>query len=157
MISVFFISFANASQNSTINVNGNVVRGTCSFLVDDQIIKLEPVKPSDFGDFSIVNPAYYTLKFACPGAKGGLAKINLTGTADENDTSAFVNTGTAENVALRVVNTNWSTLVPGGTYYYTIKDGAGTINQYAGYVATGKGPVSAGTFSSIVTYILNYY
>lgn len=159
---LFFVmtmpSFSLRADNpvTTITITGTVINKTCSFNDVSQTVTLDDIYITDFSDTSIKGGKNVSVGISC-GDGVSSVKIVPTGTADTNDNTAFSNTGTASNVALRFQDSAGTTLFPDGSSSVTVtpSEGEAVYTFKAGYVATG-GKVTAGSFISQVNMSFDY-
>lgn len=147
---------AHADNPTTvIPLTGQVVANTCIFNNANQTVTLSKVSPADFRDSGIKAPTNFTVGITCA-ASVSAVQIIPTGQSDALDNTAFTNSGSAENVGLRLMSSDGLVLVPDGSTRVSVtpSDGSGSYTFQAGYVATGN--VTAGSFTSMVTMSFDY-
>lgn len=150
---------AATGDKAQINITINVPAKTCSFNNTTAMIQLEDVSTAMLSrsGTAMVGGKNIDTDIQCPpGMK--TVKIVASGIPAAGDATAFANTGSAKNVALRfMAEQGTAILYPDGSQAVTVTptDGVGHYRFRAGYVATG-GAVRAGDFMAMVTLSFNY-
>lgn len=151
-----FVPSAQADNpTTTIPLTGRIVSNTCTFNNANQTVTLSKVSLAAFRDNGVKAAKNFTVGIAC-GAGVSMVKIVPTGQADAIDETAFSNSGSAENVGLRLLSSDGQVLSPDGSIGVSLtpSGGSGSYTFQAGYVATGN--VSGGSFTSMVTLSFDY-
>lgn len=133
-----------------------VTAGSCSFNNQDQTVYLDDTLVTSFTDNAIRGEKDFDVDISCSGTS--TVKIVPTGTPDTIDPTAFKNTSSASNVALRLLDSDNEILLPDGTKSVTVNtnEGSGSYRFRAGYVASEPGNVTAGNFISTVNLNFEY-
>ncbi|MGS3490025.1 fimbrial protein [Enterobacter hormaechei subsp. xiangfangensis] len=158
-VTLFTQTVSAEVKTGTFNISATVRAPTCSFSEANKVITLEDVSELEFVDSSIHGAKDVKIELSCQYARlGNVVKLIPEGTADSVDSSAFQNTGTAQNVALRLQDNDGNVLTPDKTASVpvTVRDNKGSYTFKLGYVATTPGEVIGGTFSSTVILNLKY-
>lgn len=166
---LFGMTFGMAVMNSNLyaanitstqfTITGVLEAKTCSFNETSLSIDLPEVDTRSLNNSnSIQGEQLFTLQLNC---NGGVNEVNITpsGVAVANgDSTLFLNTSTAKNVGLRLLDSSGNILTPDGqrkvAISYQEKEGKYTFS--AGYARTGAGRVSGGSFTATVTFSLDY-
>lgn len=146
------------NPTTVIPLSGRVVPSTCTFNNANQTITLDKIRLANFGNSTTIKAVkIVTVGITCASGISAV-KIIPNGQADAKDPTAFKNTGNAGNVGLRFSDSGGVALPPDGSRGVSVtpKNGSGSYNFQAGYVATSKGNVSAGSFTSMVTLSFDY-
>lgn len=146
------------SKELSIPIKGDVVAVTCDFKKTLESVELNDIAIDEFTSDIINNEKPVTVNFDCGLGVNKNVKLQVNGTADTEEPSAFVNqlannSGGAKNVGLRVLDINRNVLSPGDKVDYGIPV-ASTDLLYTftvGYVETVKGKADSGDFSSSFT------
>jgi minor fimbrial subunit len=150
-------SLSETNPAMVVTFNWRVLRPTCSFKTSVQNVTLDDITDRAFTDTDVRNATPFTVGITC---QSGLdtVKIVPAGTPDTQDPTAFANTGTAGNVALRLMDKAGKTLRPDGSsgVAVTPQSGEGSYTFSAGYVATSVGKVTPGSFVSVVSLTFEY-
>lgn len=144
-------------KSASVIFTVKVISRTCSFENEFQVVRLDDITTREFTDNSIRAASKFNVGITC-GSGVSAVKMVPTGTPDGTDATAFLNTGAARNVALRLLDAEGQILLPDGSRNVTIvpKGGEGNYIFTAGYVATAAGQVTGGGFMSTVTFSFNY-
>ncbi|MBJ8986873.1 type 1 fimbrial protein [Citrobacter koseri] len=150
-----YLSIAADNPTAIITISGTVVSKTCSFDSTSHSVILDEISVGEFTDNSIKAPRQFPISISC-GSGVQSVEIIPSGEPDPNDSTAFRNTASAENVGLRLHDDNNQVLSPQGSSVTIIPDnGSGSYMFTAGYVATGDDIIEGG-FSSMVNLEFKY-
>ena len=144
--------------STTLTISGVLEAKTCSFNETNRTINLPEVDTRTLSSTAISVTTKFGLVLNCPTGVH-LVSIVPSGTPVENgDTSLFVNGGSAQNVGLRLLDNAGNVLTPDGQSKATFDADAsgGMYVMTVGYVGTGSGRASGGSFLSVVTFSLEY-
>ncbi|WP_432224911.1 fimbrial protein [Enterobacter wuhouensis] len=164
VIGCFFITLFNQTvsaevKTGTFNISATVRAPTCSFSEANKVVTLDDVNEMDFNDSSIHGEKEVKVALSCQYALfGNVVNLIPEGIADSVDSSAFQNTGTAKNIALRLQDKDSNIVTPDKTTSIpvTVTNNEGSYTFKLGYVATTPGEVIGGTFTSTVILSLKY-
>ncbi|EPN4106315.1 TPA: fimbrial protein [Enterobacter hormaechei] len=151
--------YAANITSTNFTITGVLEAKTCSFNETSLSIDLPEVDTRSLNNSnSIQGEQFFTLQLNC---NGGVNEVNITpsGMAVANgDSTLFLNTGTAKNVGLRLLDRAGNILTPDGQRKVTInyQETEGKYTFSAGYARTGAGRVSGGLFLATVTFSLDY-
>lgn len=145
---------------TNINLSGTVVASPCTIDTDtiSKVVEFQQGRSRNMQEAGSGGEwqDFQLLLTQCP-LTTRKASVKFTGTVDPNDSTAFINTGTAHNVALRladishnVIYSNESTITAN-----VISDRSITFPLSA-RMFTPLGNVEGGTFSSIVNVTFTY-
>ena len=157
----FVATYAYAAENPSMQVTliwPALPNPTCAFNDATQTVVLDDIAASAFSDKSIYSVTSFDVNIKCE-AEITSVKITPSGAPDDDDGTAFSNTGSATHVALRLLDKNKEVLLPDGTTAVTVTpsgDGEGSYTFSAGYLATVPGQVTAGSFVSTATLSFQY-
>ncbi|MCU6396988.1 fimbrial protein [Enterobacter quasiroggenkampii] len=132
---------------------------TCSFNETTLIIDLPEVDTRSLNNTNAIQgKTDFTLSMNC---SEGITSVSITpsGTAvSSGDTTLFLNTGSADNIGLRLLDSKGNILNPNNQDMIAIdyEESGGKYTFSAGYSATGTGRVSGGSFQTVVSFLLNY-
>ncbi|WP_174348883.1 fimbrial protein [Lelliottia aquatilis] len=147
------------AANITFTITGVLEAKTCAFNETTRTVDLPEVDTRSLSNSNgIYGKTDFTLTLNC---SGGVAEVNIipSGTSvTGGDTSLFLNTGSAKNVGLRLLDSADNVLTPSGQSKATFdfNDTGGIYTFSAGYSSTGTGRVSGGSFQTVVTFSLEY-
>lgn len=148
---------ANLASTS-FTISGILEAKTCSFNETSRTIQLPEVDTQTLNGNAISGSTKFALKLNCQ--KGvSIVSIVPSGTPVESgDTTLFMNSGSAKNVGLRLLDNGNNVLTPDGQSKATFdaQTSGGVYVVTVGYAGTGSGRVSGGSFLSVVTFSLNY-
>ena len=145
--------------STQFTITGILEAKTCSFTETSFSVTLPEVDTRSLNNSnSIQGSTFVPLSFNCSGGVTSLS-IKPYGTAVlTGDKTLFLNTNSAKNVGLRLLDKYGNILTPDGQTEVTF-DYLGSGDKYtftAGYAATGSGRVSGGGFQSMVTFTMTY-
>ncbi|HDC4619760.1 fimbrial protein [Enterobacter asburiae] len=151
--------YAANITSTQFTITGILEAKTCSFNETALTVDLPEVETRTLNNSnSIQGKTEFTLSLNCT---GGVTSVSITpsGTAiSSGDNTLFLNTMSAQNVGLRLLDKNGNILTPNGQKKVSF-DYFGSGGKYtfsAGYAATGVGRVSSGSFQAIVNFRLDY-
>ena len=156
------LSFPLQAANITsteFTITGVLEAKTCSFSEATQTINLPDVNTRSLVSSNAIHEkTKFTLMLNC---SGGVSEISIipSGTAvGSGDTTLFMNTASARNVGLRLLDNAGNVLTPNGQSKVTFNfdESGGQYTFIAGYAGTGAGRVSGGSFQTVVTFSLDY-
>ena len=154
----FTVQAANITSTAFV-ITGVLEAKTCTFNETTRSIDLPEVDTRSLvGSNSIQGKTDFTLSINC---SGGVTEVNITpsGMAVSNgDSSLFLNTSSARNIGLRLLDNTGGGLKPDGSSKITINynESGGKYTFSAGYAETGAGRVSGGLFQALVVFSLEY-
>ncbi|MFZ5271573.1 fimbrial protein [Enterobacter asburiae] len=157
----FLSSPLNADNitSTQFTITGVLEAKTCAFNETSSSVTLPEVDTLSLNSSnSIQGSTFFPLSFNC---NGGVTSISIKpyGSAVSNgDKTLFLNTNSAKNVGLRLLDKYGNILTPDGQTEVTFNY-QGSSDKYtftAGYAATGSGRVSGGTFQSMVIFTMTY-
>ncbi|MRI48207.1 fimbrial protein [Enterobacter ludwigii] len=140
-------------------IKGILEDKTCSFNETALTIDLPEVDTRTLNNNNAIQgKTEFTLSLNC---SGSVTSVNIipSGTPISNsDDTLYSNIGTSRNVGLRILDKNGNSLKPDGQnkVSFDYYESSGKYTFTAGYVATGTGRVSGGSFKSIVTFSVEY-
>ncbi|HDR2546276.1 TPA: fimbrial protein [Enterobacter ludwigii] len=151
--------YAANVTSTQFTVTGVLEAKTCSFNESALTVDLPEVDTHTLNNSNdIQGKTQFTLSINC---SGGVTSVNITPsgvTVSGGDSTLFLNTSTARNVGLRLLDKNGNILTPDGqkkvTFEYSASGGKYTFS--AGYAPTGSGRVTGGAFQSVIEFTLNY-
>jgi minor fimbrial subunit len=149
------------ADDTNINISGTVVASACTVDTDtvNKTVEFAPVQKkvlSNAGDGGAWSD-FDLLVNNCPlGTTAVTAK--LTGTVDTQDATAWKNTGTSSNVALRIASRDHATVYSNNS---TMKVNVDTNTHSSTFplsarIFTPQGSVVAGTFISVMNVDFTY-
>ncbi|WP_421512187.1 fimbrial protein [Enterobacter sp. JS8-1] len=151
--------YAANITSTQLTITGFLEAKTCSFNETALTVDLPEVDTRSLNNSNTIQgKTEFPLSMNC---SGGVTSINIipSGTAVTNgDNTLFLNTASARNVGLRLLDNNGNVLMPNGQKKVTInyEQTNGTYKFSAGYAATGSGRVSGGSFQALVTFSIDY-
>jgi type 1 fimbria pilin len=152
------LNAANVTSTQ-FTITGVLEVKTCSFNETTLTIDLPEVDTRSLNNAnSIQGKTDFTLSMNC---SEGITSVSITpsGTAVSNgDTTLFLNTGSADNIGLRLLDNKGNMLKPDGQDMIAIdyEASGGKYTFSAGYAVTGAGRASGGSFQAVVSFLLNY-
>ncbi|MBA7843250.1 fimbrial protein [Klebsiella sp. RHBSTW-00484] len=156
------LSFPLQAANITstqFTITGVLEAKTCSFTEATQTINLPDVNTRSLATSNgIHGKTEFSLTLNCSGGVSGVS-ITPSGTAvGSGDRTLFINTASARNVGLRLLDNSGKVLTPDGQSKVTFSfdESGGKYTFAAGYAGTGTGRVSGGSFQTVVTFSLSY-
>lgn len=158
--SLLYAPLNAANITSTeFTITGVLEAKTCSFNETTLTVDLPDVDTRSLNNTNIIQgKTDFTLSMNC---SGGVSSINIipSGSAVTiGDSTLFLNTNSARNVGLRLLDKDGNTLTPDGQKKISINydESGGKYMFSAGYAPTGSGRVSGGSFKTVVTFALDY-
>ncbi|MGM8844765.1 fimbrial protein [Enterobacter roggenkampii] len=151
--------YAANITSTQFTITGILEAKTCTFNETALTVDLPEVDTRSLNNSNTIQgKTDFTLSLNC---SGGVTTVNITpqGSAMSNgDNTLFLNTASAKNVGLRLLDNNGNVLMPNGQKKVTInyEQTNGTYKFSAGYAATGSGRVSGGSFQALVTFSIDY-
>lgn len=146
---------AAVQADSSISVSGNVVASPCTIDTDtvNKVVELGSLQQfslrsagagGDWQDFDLVLTN-------CPAGTANVT-AQLSGTVDTQDATAWKNSGTSTNMALRIASRDHSTAYAPGS---SLQQSINTSNRSASFplsarMFTPQGSATAGTFQSVM-------
>lgn len=161
LILLFFNYFVHAANKTSMSfkITGVLEAKTCSFEGTSLSFELPEVNTRSLNNSnSIQKTTFIPLLIDC---SSGVTSVIIRpyGTAVSNgDKTLFLNTHSAKNVGLRLLDKYGNILTPDGQtkVEFNYRESGGRYTFMAGYAATGGGRVSGGSFQSLVTFSLTY-
>lgn len=151
------VQAANVTS-TTFTISGILEAKTCSFNEASRTIQLPDVDTRSLNSNAISGLTKLTLALEC---QRGVSVVSIvpSGTPVESgDSTLFLNSGSAKNVGLRLLDKAGNVLTPDGqskaTFDAEIAGGAYVFT--VGYAGTGGGRASGGSFQAVVTFSLDY-
>lgn len=144
--------------STTFTISGVLEAKTCSFHESSRSIQLPDVDTRTLNSNAISGSTKFPLILDC---QKGVSVVSIvpSGTPVESgDKTLFLNSGSAKNVGLRLLDTAGNVLTPDGQRKATFEaqESGGLYIMTVGYAGTGSGRVSGGSFLSVVTFSLDY-
>ncbi|KVL27722.1 fimbrial protein [Burkholderia sp. MSMB1835] len=165
----FHLLPAARAEDGLVNFQGQVEGATCKINGAESEnssfdVKVGTLPVASFhyvGDPPTMTRPYKITLSDCTPPSGRVSVYFEPGPTVDQNTGQLINMGTAKNVQLSIMNSDFSKINLAGargaqnSQSFNIVDGSATLVYFAGYVATSL-PVVAGTFNTSVTYILNF-
>ncbi|MDO2449593.1 fimbrial protein [Enterobacter vonholyi] len=151
--------YAENITSTQFTITGVLEANTCSFNETALTVNLPEVDTRTLNNSNAIQgETEFTLSINC---NDGVKVVSITpsgAAVSSGDSTLFLNTSTAKNVGLRLLDKDGSVLTPDGQKKATIKydESDGKYAFSAGYAATGSGKVSGGAFKALVTFLLEY-
>ncbi|TXG13235.1 type 1 fimbrial protein [Burkholderia territorii] len=164
----FHLLPAVRAEDGVANFQGMVEGATCKINGEEGnqgsfTVKVGTLPLSAFRNVGeIATKRRYTITLTdCTPPSGRVSVYFEPGPTINQNTGQLINTGTAQNIELSLLNSDFSKINLAAargaqnSQQVNIVDGSATLVYWGGYVATSL-PVIAGTFNTSVTYILDF-
>ncbi|MGL5389659.1 MAG: fimbrial protein [Serratia sp. (in: enterobacteria)] len=154
-------SMSWAVQATNLNIAGNVVASACNVASStiSQDIDFGQLRSTDLKEAGTATDwKPFTVKLShCPLSTSKVT-VTFSGAPSADDAALFANSGTAENVAVQMVQDDNKAVIQGNGSSMTVKVDAQHEANYAlaGRIYSVNGNAVAGTFSSVVVMNFTY-
>lgn len=145
-------------SSTTFTISGVLEAKTCTFNETSRTIQLPDIDTKTINNNNISGSTKLALMLDCQKGVSLVSIVPLGKPVEHGDTTLFLNTGSAKNVGLRLLDNAGNIMTPDGRSKakFDVQTSGGVYIMSVGYAKTGNGRASGGTFQSVVTFFLDY-
>jgi minor fimbrial subunit len=145
-----------ASADTAMNLRGNVVASPCTVDTDtvNKLVEFDPLQRTDLQTAG-ASGAWQNFSLLVKNCPAGTRQVTVKylGTNDIQDATAWKNTGTASNVALRMTNADHSVVYSNGSAQQISVNTSTSSAEFplSAKIFTPQGNAGAGTFAATIS------